>query len=426
MNENDSERIAGMLQNFNIHPASSLEDSSIAIINTCAVRHKSEEKLFSLLGRLESLKKKNNMKVGVVGCVAQLYRNELLKTKPMIDFVIGPDNYQDIPGLLVGMDREKFISTAWHRDWEDRSRSHVVHKSPFSAYVTIMEGCNHFCSYCIVPFTRGREKFRPKKFILEEIIKLASNGFKEIILLGQNVNSYRDPETGTGFAELLNELNCIEGFDWLRFITSHPINLTPGIADAMKDNKKVCPSLHLPVQSGATSVLNRMKRGYSREEYLEMIALLRQRMPDISLSTDIIVGYPGETEEEYKNTLSLLKEVRYSNIFSFHYSSRPRTSASREKDSVSPEIKRRRLIDLQELQKTIQIENHMSYLGKIVKTLCLGRSKKDNSQYTGRNAGYEVVNFSSPVPCEGRFVDVEITGCGPYSLHGKAIFPKSG
>jgi len=418
MNENDSEHVAGQLQSLNAQPAASIEDSNLIIINTCAVRQKSEEKLYSLLGRLAPIKKRNNGKIGVIGCVAQLYREKLLETKPMIDFVLGPDNYGQIPHILSSDMEEKPIATSWSREWNEPSDSHAIHKSKHSAYISIMEGCNNFCSYCIVPFTRGREKFRPKSLILDEIKSLSDQNFKEIILLGQNVNSYFDPDSRSGFADLLYEIDRISGFEWLRFITSHPKNFTDEIAQAMEENKKVCHALHLPAQSGSTSVLQRMKRGYSREDYLDKINTLRSRMPDISLSTDIIVGYPGETDEEYQDTMDLLKKVGYTNIFSFHYSPRPRTSSYLEKDSTSPHIKKKRLIDLQSLQKNIQLEINSSFIGRTVKTLCLGQSKKDSRRYTGRNQGYQVVNFDSDKDVTGQFVQVEITGCGPYSLHG--------
>ena len=421
MNENDSELVAGCLQSLNARPALSLEESNLIIINTCAVRQKTEEKLYSLLGRLGHIKKKNNAKIGVIGCMAQLYRAELLKAKPIIDFVVGPDNYRQIPQILAKDKKEKIVSTTWDSDWNKPSESHVIHKSRHSAFVTIMEGCNNFCSYCIVPFTRGREKFRPKTLILDEIKALSDLNYKEIILLGQNVNSYKDPDNRFGFVELLYEINRISGFEWLRFITSHPKNFTEEIVCAMNENKKICHSLHLPVQAGSTATLIRMKRRYTREEYLEKIMILRNLMPDISLSTDIIVGFPGETDEEYQETLNLLKEVRYTNIFSFRYSPRPQTSSSLEGDSVALDIKKKRLIDLQALQKNIQLEINRSFIGKIVKTLCLGHSKKDSTGYTGRNEGYQVINFDSDKNVIGQFVNVKITGCGSYSLHGHII-----
>jgi tRNA-2-methylthio-N6-dimethylallyladenosine synthase len=421
MNENDSERIAGILTARGAKMSDSPEDSDLIIINTCAVREKSEEKLYSYLGRLAPLKKSKKAVVGVVGCVAQLYRSEIMERTPFVDFIIGPDNYSQLSDIIRSSQEEKIVSTSWSKDFHEYPSEMTLRKSAVSAYVTIMEGCNNFCAYCIVPFTRGREKFRAKENILEEILYLADNGYLEVQLLGQNVNSYSDPESGKDFAFLLREVNRVDGIEWIRFITSHPKNFNRDIAEAMKESEKVCRQLHLPIQSGSTSVLKRMNRGYTREEYLEKTVILRQLMPDISLSTDIIVGFPGETEDEFQDTLGVLEKVRFTNIFSFRYSPRPLTAASRGKDSVPFDEKKRRLIQVQELQKKIQVEFNRSLIGRTMKVLCLGKSKKKPSVYAGRNQGYQVVNFKSQKDVRGEFVDVRITSCGPYSLIGEAV-----
>ncbi len=423
MNENDSERIAGLLMAAGAIPSDSPEGSDLVVVNTCAVREKAEEKLHSYLGRLASLKKRKKMTIGVVGCVAQLRRSELLEKKSFIDFVLGPDSYSRINEVILAGDGEKIIATDWSREWHEIPHELTFRESAVSAYVTIMEGCNNFCSYCVVPFTRGREKYRPMKNIVEEVQGLAAKGYKEVQLLGQNANSYQDPSSGKDFSALLEEVNRVDGIEWVRFITSHPKNFTKKIAEAMKNSAKVCRQLHLPIQSGSTPVLKRMNRGYTREEYLEKISLLRGLMPGISLSTDIIVGFPGETDEEFKETLSLLEEVRYANIFSFRYSPRPLASASRKKDTVPLLEKKRRLSAVQEVQKKVQLELNSAQVGRVMKVLCLGESKKDPRLYSGRNEGYQVVNFSSEKDVKGRFVDVRITSCGPYSLCGKAVSP---
>ena len=420
MNKNDSERIAGILASEGAKPSRSLEESDLIIINTCAVREKSEEKLYSFLGRLTSLKKRKKVTIGVVGCVAQLYSSEIFEKKPFVDFIMGPDNYGKLSEIVHSNHEEKISSTSWSQDFHDFPSEKIFRESKTSAYVTIMEGCNNFCSYCIVPFTRGREKFRPLQNILQEVRELAQKGFKEIQLLGQNVNSYRDTESKKGFSFLLKEVNSIGGIKWFRFITSHPKNFTQDIAEAMSETENVCLQLHLPIQSGSTSVLERMNRGYTREDYLEKISMLRNLMPDINLSTDIIVGFPGETEEEFKDTLSVLEEIRFTNIFSFRYSSRPHTAASRQKDAVPFEDKKKRLIQVQALQKEIQHDFNTSLIGKTMKILSMGKSKKDAQVYSGRNEGYQVVNFKSRDDVIGRFVDVRITSCGPYSLFGEA------
>jgi tRNA-2-methylthio-N6-dimethylallyladenosine synthase len=418
MNENDSERIAGILKACGAKASNFAEQSDLVIVNTCAVRKKSEEKLYSYLGRLASLKEKKKTIIGVVGCVAQLYKSELLEKRPFIDFVLGPDNYNQLREVILSRDEEKFISTRQSREFQEIPHHLLSRESAVSSYVTIMEGCNNFCSYCIVPFVRGREKFRPMKNILGEVQYLADRGYKEIQLLGQNVNSYQDPETGKDFSELLSEVNRVEGIEWIRFITSHPKNFNEKIAAAMKEAEKVCRQLHLPIQSGSSTVLKRMNRGYTKEDYLEKISNLRNLMPDISLSTDIIVGFPGETEEEFQETLSLLREVHYTNIFSSRYSPRPLTAASEEKDTISFEEKKRRLTLVQQLQKELQLELHKSLVGRVMKVLCLGKSKKDPGLFSGRNEGYQVVNFKSKNDVIGHFVDVRITSFGPYSLIG--------
>jgi tRNA-2-methylthio-N6-dimethylallyladenosine synthase len=257
--------------------------------------------------------------------------------------------------------------------------------------------------------------------VLREILELASEGYQEILLLGQNVNSYKDPDTGKSFAALLSEIGRVPHIQWIRFITSHPKNFTGEIAYAMRDSQKVCHQLHLPLQSGSTSVLHRMNRGYTRESYIQKILLLRHLMPDIHLSTDIIVGFPGETHAEFQDTLDLLSEIRYTNIFSFRYSARPQTAAAEKQDDISLEEKKSRLIQVQALQKKIQLENNRSCIGQIQKVLCTGTSKKDPHVYAGRNAGYQVVNFTSPENVLGQFTRVKIISCGPYSLSGEAV-----
>jgi tRNA-2-methylthio-N6-dimethylallyladenosine synthase len=418
MNENDSERISGLLRDEGALPEDSIESSDIIIINTCAVRQKSEEKFYSLLGRLANLKRKKDITVGAVGCVAQLYRSGLIEKKPVIDFVIGPDNYGQIQDILAKQTDEKIVSTRWRSEWHEVP-SHIVHRNgKISAYITIMEGCDNFCSYCIVPFTRGREKHRPERNIVEEVRQLAQGGYLEIQLLGQNVNSYRDPETGFPFEHLLEKVNRIEGIQWIRFLASHPKDLPPSLARTMKEAKKICHQLHLPLQSGSSDVLEKMDRGYTKEEYLEKIRMIRFHMPDMSFSTDIIVGFPGETDNDFEQTIEVLKKVRFTNIFSFRYSPRPRTAAAKIDDSVPFAAKRERLLVVQDVQKQIQLEHNSSLIGKTEKVLCLGKSKKDPQRYSGRNEAYQVVNFHSEHDVIGQFVEVRITSCGPYSLHG--------
>ena len=417
MNENDSERLAGFLTAAGAVPAGSLDEADVIIVNTCSVRAKSEEKLLSLLGRLRTLKKIRPRLTGIVGCVAQLRRESLAGPKSGVDFVVGFDQYPRIAGIAAESRRRKMIATARARGWRETAAT-PVRESTVSGFVTIMEGCDHFCAYCVVPFTRGREKFRPAEAVLAEVRDLAARGYREIQLLGQNVNDYVDPVSGTDFAGLLGRAAAVEGPEWIRFITSHPGNFTPALARAMAATRKICRQLHLPIQSGSSRTLERMKRGYTRENYLETVRILRSLMPEIRLSADIIVGYPGETEKDFEETLSALAEIKFANIFSFCYSPRPLTAAARLADDIPPVVKKRRLMDVQALQKEIQIAFHKTMIGRIERVLCTGRSKKDPDVFAGRNEGNQVVNFRAETDPVGRFVDVEITSAGPYSLRG--------
>ena len=420
MNENDSEQIAGVLDAAGARRAASPEASGLVIVNTCAVRAKSEEKLYSYLGRLRGLKERRGLVIAVAGCVAQLHRGDLSAGRPFVDIVIGPDNYHRLPELLAAGGAGARVLTAWSSGWNEEERRLQVRASPSSAFVTIMEGCDNFCAYCIVPFTRGREKFRPLPAVLSDVEALARSGYREIQFLGQNVNAYRDADTGAAFPDLLDGASAIPGPEWIRFITSHPRSFGPEIIAAMARSRTVCRQLHLPLQSGSSAVLDRMRRGYSRSDYLDKVSALREAMPGIHLSTDIIVGFPGETEEEFRETMSALEEIRFSNIFSFRYSPRPGTAAARTADDVPLEVKRRRLAEVQALQKSIQAEIHRGIVGRTIRVLGAGRSRKDPAVFSGRSEGSQVVNFTAPGDPAGRFVQVRITGAGPYSLRGEA------
>lgn len=421
MNENDSEHIAGVLARAGAGKADRPEDADIVVVNTCAVREKSEEKLYSYLGRLSALKKKRPFLLGVAGCVAQVRKDGLIGKRPFVDFVVGPDNYLDLPAILEQAAEAPSVLTAWSRDWREVGAEATVRESRWSAFVPVMEGCDNFCAYCIVPFSRGREKFRPLPNIVEEVRRAAGAGAREVQLLGQNVNSYKDPESGLGFAGLLDRVCAVPGAEWVRFITSHPKSFGDGIIEAMARNPKVCRGLHLPLQSGSSRVLGRMNRGYTREDYLALAGRIMADLPGILLSTDVIVGFPGETEEDFEATCGLLREVRFANIFSFRYSPRPLTEAARIPDDVPLEVKRRRLVALQQLQKTIQVELNGSFVGRDVRVLCTGSSVKGGGRYAGRTEGNQVVNFDSASDPTGRFTTVRITGSGPYSLHGKSL-----
>ena len=418
MNENDSEHLAGLLVRAGARKSDALESSDIVVINTCAVRARSEEKAASFLGRLRSLKARRGCLVAVAGCSAQLRGAELLGARSPVDIVIGPGSYHELPDLVAARAKGR-VATARRRAWRELGPGTTLREDPSSAFVTIMEGCDNFCAYCVVPFARGREKCRPAGLVLAEVEEAVRDGYLEVQLLGQNVNSYRDPETGTGFADILERTSRVPGIAWVRFLTSHPRDLSPEIARVMASRPEVCRQIHLPLQSGSTPVLERMNRGYTREDYMERIALLKSLIPDIALSTDMIVGYPGESEKDFERTLSALEEVRFANVFSFRYSPRPRTAAARLPDDVPLETKRRRHLALQEAQKRIQTEAHRALVGTTVRVLVSGPSRKGGGRLSGRTEGGLVVNFSSPGAGPGRFVRVRLTGFGPYSLSGE-------
>jgi len=421
MNENDSEHIAGVLVRAGAERVGAPEDADIVIVNTCAVRQKSEEKLYSYLGRLSGLKKKRPFLLGVAGCVAQVRQAGLIERLPFIDFVAGPDNYLDLPEIVGRAAEAPVVRTDFERDWREIGAEATCRDAPWNAFVPVMEGCDNFCAYCIVPFSRGREKFRPLESVAGEVRAAAEAGAVEVQLLGQNVNSYRDPGSGLGFAGLLEAVAAVPGIEWVRFITSHPKSFGDDIIGAMAASPKICPALHLPLQSGSSRVLERMNRGYTREDYLALVGRLRRSLPSLLLMTDIIVGFPGESEEDFEATCGLLREVRFAGIFSFRYSPRPLSAAAAIPDDVPLEVKRRRLVDLQALQRSIQTGIYRSFIGQDLRVLGTGRSPKGAGRFSGRTAGNLVVNFDAPADPSGRFLTVRITGSGPYSLHGSSL-----
>ncbi len=313
MNENDSEHISGLLARAGAGRADRPEDADIVVVNTCAVREKSEEKLYSYLGRLSTLKKKRPFLLGVAGCVAQMRGEDLRRKRPFVDFIVGPDNYLDLPALVRSAAECPSVLTERSRGWREVGQDATARLTPWSAFVPVMEGCDNFCAYCVVPFSRGREKFRPLEAVLEEVRGAAGAGAVEVQLLGQNVTSYRDPGSGLGFAGLLERVAAVPGVAWVRFLTSHPKDFGDDIIRAVAATPKVCRSLHLPLQSGSSRVLERMNRGYGREDYLELVARIRAAVPGLLLATDVIVGFPGETEEDFEATCEVLRRVSPSN-----------------------------------------------------------------------------------------------------------------
>jgi len=424
MNELDSEKIAGNFRHHGMEPVSDPAEADVIILNTCSVREKAVQKVYARLGEMRSRKSRNpSVVIGVVGCMAQLEGEKILSRAPFVDVIAGPQKAHVMSDLVehsAGSGRPA-IDLRMEDDPEPLETAHVLRQSPWRAGVTISEGCNRQCSFCVVPFTRGKERNRSSSSIVAEIEELVAQGYVEVLLLGQTVNSYHDPsDRKMNFAALLRRLCEISALRRIRFTSPHPGNFTDQLLDVMVSCPQVCNHIHLPVQSGCTRILRAMRRGYSREKYLEKIAKVKRASRPIAISTDIIVGFPGETEADFHDTLSLVDEVQYDSVFSFKYSPRPNTAALSLADERAEEEKGRRLKELQEKQKLIQYNKNAAYVGKILEVLVDDRPR---SQFTlaGRAGNNKIVNFDGPESLMGRFVELQITGFGPNSLKGALI-----
>jgi tRNA-2-methylthio-N6-dimethylallyladenosine synthase len=425
MNEHDSEKMLEVLKASDYYPTGNPLEADLILINTCSIRQKVEQKVYSALGRLKKLKvKKPSLIIGVGGCMGQQEGEKLFQKVPFIHMVFGTQSINRLPEL-VKIVEEKRIKVVDISSNGFHSLS-LIPKLPrrVKAYVTIMQGCNNYCSYCVVPYVRGEERSRRKEEILREIKFLAESGVKEVTLLGQNVNSYgRDLKSRDDFPLLLSLINEIDGIERTRFITSHPKDLSPQLIYSFRELKKLCEHIHLPVQSGSSSVLKRMNRQYTREEYLDKVVKLRKVSPDMSITSDIIVGFPGETEEEFKETLSLLEEVEFDDIFSFKYSDRPGVKATTLPDKVDEKVKAERLFRLQNFQKKYTLIKNTKLEGKTVDVLVEGLSEKDPQKLTGRTRNNKVVNFKGYVELRGRLVTVQIKKAFLHSLEGELVYP---
>jgi tRNA-2-methylthio-N6-dimethylallyladenosine synthase len=427
MNQYDSERIAQVMGRGGYVQTDRIDDADLILLNTCSVREKSEQKVYSILGRWKEFKEeRDDVIIGVGGCVAQQEGERLLKKVPHLDLVFGTQNIHKLPDMVeqVRMLHRRPVEIAFYRDpsyMEDPEGRTQVQGA--KAFVTIMQGCNKVCSFCIVPHVRGREVSRPSEKIISEIESLVRQGVKEVMLLGQNVNSYGKLSAGEiSFAELLRRVDAVEGVERIRFTTSHPQDLSPELIDAFATLAKLCKHLHLPVQSGSDSVLARMRRGYARREYLDRLLRLQARASGVALSSDIIVGFPGETEEEFGDTLELLTQVGYDENYSFMYSPRPQTVSGKIfKDDVPNEIKKDRLTRVQSLQREISLRKNRQKIGHVEEILVDGRSKLKNGQIMGRTDTNRIVNVEGPETLIGKFVPVRITGATATSLLGELL-----
>ncbi len=428
MNEHDSEKIAGLLEAMGYQPAGDREEADLILFNTCSVRDNPERKVYGQVADLKGLKqRKPDLKIGICGCMVQ-QPEELagIKAKlPHVDLVFGTHNIHELPELLQKAAVGEGPVIAVEEDSDEIVEGVPVRReSRLKAWVNITYGCNNFCTYCIVPYVRGREKSRDPEQILTEVIALGEDGCKEITLLGQNVNSYgRDlpADRRVDFADLLRKLNPVPGIERIRFTTSHPKDLSDKMISAMKESDKVCEHLHLPLQAGGNRILKRMNRGYTAEKYLELVEKLRQAVPEISLTTDLIVGFPGETEEDFEETLRVVREVRYDGAFTFIYSPRKGTPAAGMQDQVPEEVKRERIYRLIELQQGISREKNEEYNGQTVEVLVEGESKTDPEMLTGRTRTNKLVHFAGDPALTGELVRVKIANVHTWSLFGDLV-----
>ena len=421
MNVHDSEKVSGLLLQQGYRPAESAEAADLVFLNTCAIRDKAEHKVLSRLGELKADALAGRKQVGVLGCMAQLEGEKIFSAAPFVSLVCGSASYRKLPGMLVQLDGGRKRVTGLTYDDEAFETEITRRGSPFRAYITIIEGCDKRCTFCVVPTTRGPERSRTSDSILEEARRLADAGYTEIQLLGQTVNSYRDPgPRRMSFAELLATVGEIPGVRRVRFATSHPRDFGPDIVEAMDAVETLCNHIHLPVQSGSTPILRRMARTYTREDYLEKIALIRGARRAMSITTDIIVGFPGEGEADFEETLTLLDAAQYDGIFTFNYSPRPGTPAQDYPGQLAEEEKTRRLIALQARQREIQLRRNEALVGGEVEVLVESRNPKQ-LQWTGRTTSNRVVNFASAEEKLGSYVRVRVTRAGPHSLVGERV-----
>ena len=422
MNDHDSEKVAGALLSRGYRQVDKPDAASVILYNTCSIREKAAQKVFSRLGEFRTQRMDGRV-IGVLGCVAQQEGEDIFERAPWVSLVCGSASYSKLPELLDKLEAGDRRVTGLDTDTDETFETEVTRRdNPWRAYLTIIEGCDKACSYCVVPYTRGPERSRASDSVLREVRQLAELGYTEVQFLGQTVNSFRDPSPARmRFSELLVAAAGIPGIRRVRFTTSHPSDFTGDIVEAIDSQPALCEHVHLPVQSGSSRVLRAMQRTYSRAEYLEKIAMIRGARRTISITTDIIVGFPGQTEEDFQETVSLLEEVRYDGMFSFKYSPRPNTRALEMADAIPEEEKSRRLAALQERQREIQTTKNQALVGQVFELLVEGKSRREN-QWSGHTSSNRVLNFTSrSESLLGQYVQVRVTGASPNSLVGEQI-----
>ena len=421
MNVHDSEKVIGTLVSEGYRQVETVEQADLILYNTCSIRDKAEQKVFHRLADFKKLQAQGK-KFGVLGCVAQQEGEKIFERAPHVSMVCGSASYRNLPQMLIQIEEGKRATGLDDRQTDLCFETEFTSRTnPYRGYITIIEGCDKFCAYCVVPFTRGKERSRTSASVLAEARQMADLGYTEIQLLGQNVNSYKDPEAKRSFAELLASVGEIPGIKRVRFTTSHPRDFGRDIVEAIDAVPTLCDHVHLPVQSGSTRVLDAMQRLYSREQYLERIAWMKAAKRQISITTDVIVGFPGETEVDFEQTLGLLDEVGYDGIFSFKYSPRPNTPAVGLEDAIPDQEKARRLEVLMAKQRDIQKSRHQSYIGTIAEAMVEGHNQA-RGQWIGRTSQNKTLNFIAPAsPKPGSYVNVLVTQSFPNSLAGEMV-----
>ncbi len=425
MNERDAELFAGFLREMGYSETKEIEEADLILIHTCAVRQKAEEKVFGRLGALKKLKAKNpNLILAISGCMTQQVEisNKIKQRYPYVDMILGTHNISEFPNLLKRViETRETIFDIWENEGPVVEGLPANRKNNIKAWVNITYGCNNFCTYCIVPYVRGRERSRTIKDIVTEIKGLSDNGFKEVTLLGQNVNSYgKDLDNNATFSELLTTLEQLNIIERIRFMTSHPRDFTKDLIDIIHNSTIICNHIHLPVQSGSNDILKKMNRGYTREHYIDLVKGIRETIPDVSITTDLIVGFPGESEKEFIQTLDLVETLKFDSAYTFKYSPREGTPASKLKEQINDETKKEYLSRLIEKQNIISREINQALIGKTVNILVEGVSK-NNEQLTGRTSTNKIVNFKADKELIGNIIDVNITDAKTWSLTGSLI-----
>ena len=421
MNVADSELVEGILTNLGLEKTADYDEADAIFLNTCAIRENAETKVHSKLGNLQKIKlNKPHLIIGVLGCMAQNLKDDLLKNKPYVDIILGPDSYRKIPDLINRhvKDNKSIVDTKLSR-YEVYENLFPSRGDTFNAWVSIMRGCDKFCSFCIVPFTRGRERSRSVESVVEEVKKAVDQGFVEITLLGQNVNSYNFE--GKSFSDLLLSVSDISGVKRIRYTSPHPQDINVELLEVMASRKNICNYVHFPMQSGSNEVLKRMNRTYTREHFYDMAMKIREIMPNCGLSTDIIVGFPGETDEQFRETLDLMKAIKFNSAFTFKYSPRPYTKAEQFSDQISEDIKKARLDEMLILQRKHTLELNQNMVGTFQQVLIEKESKKSNLHWAGRTDSNEWVIIEKNNSNIKDIVPVEISDATGVILHGKEI-----